>query len=323
MQDIADATGYSLMTVSRVIRGTGSASANAREAIEASAEELGYQHNPEVTRLMSLMRSGKRDQYVETLGLVWFVSPQQRKQHELLVKLEQGMEARAEKLGFRLDPMEFRDYRKQPRRLFDVLYHRGVRGVILTPILGAGARALRDLDAPWDDFAWVAFGNTHDNQEFHRVGHHHFFGMELALQHLSRLGHTRPALYISDSLSYTVHHAYTGSFFANHPLGAEAAVDMKIPSGLDLGEMAGWCRRHQADVILSPHCEALSRLRGLPTLVSLHVKKEPRISGIDQQNHTLGTYAVDMLVAQLHRDERGLPAEPKLMMNKGSWRELS
>jgi LacI family transcriptional regulator len=94
---------------------------------------------------------------------------------------------------------------------------------------------------------------------------------------------------------------------------------MFIPSSIDLGEIAGWCRKQKVDALISPHTETLSRLRDLPRLVSLHLKEGEGISGIDQQNRILGTYAVDMLVAQLHRDEKGLPAEPKLMLNKGRW----
>lgn len=320
MQDIADETGYSLMTVSRVIRQSGSASAKAREAIESCAERLGYDHNPEVSRMMSLMRSGQRDQYHETLGLLWFLTPAKRKRNESLRQLEAGIQQRADQLGYRLDPLEFTEYVDHPGRLFDILSHRGIRGILLTPRIGAEEGVKDAYDFPWDDFAWVAFGNTHANQEFHRVGHHHFFGMELALHHLTRLALRRPALYISDQLSETVHHAYSGSFFANHPLGPAKAVKLKVPSDLDLGEMAGWCRRNKVDALLSPHIETLARLRELPQLVSLHLKGKDRIPGIDQQNRILGTYAIDMLVAQLHRNEQGLPAEPKLMMNKGTWK---
>jgi DNA-binding LacI/PurR family transcriptional regulator len=319
MQDIADETGYSLMTVSRVIRNHGSASAKARKAVEECAARMGYEYNPEVSRLMSLMRSGQRDQYHETLGILWFFDREKRRKNESITKLEQGILHRAEQLGYRLDPIQFSDYEEHPQRLFDVLDNRGVRGVILTPLVETGENVKEEFDFPWDDFAWVSFGNTHANREFHRVGHHHFFGMELALRHLTRDGVRRPAFYISEHLSDTVHHAYSGSFFAHHPLGSEKAIPLKLPADIDLGDIAGWCKQHNVDALISPHTETLTRLRDLPRLVSLHLKDGEGVCGVDQQNRILGTYAVDMLVAQLHRDEKGLPEEPKLMLNKGRW----
>ena len=45
LRDIAEAAGVSIRTVSRVLKGTGSASAAARERVMATAERMGYRPN--------------------------------------------------------------------------------------------------------------------------------------------------------------------------------------------------------------------------------------------------------------------------------------
>jgi hypothetical protein len=48
---------------------------------------------------------------------------------------------------------------------------------------------------------------------------------------------------------------------------------------------------------------------------------KPERAGIDQQTDVLGAAAVDLLVEQLHHNERGPPEHPKMVMTEGLWRE--
>lgn len=329
LQDIADATGYSLMTVSRAVRGVGAVSAKAHNKILAEAKKIGYRHNPQITRMMSMMRGGHRNQYQETLAMVWFCSPQMLQTHPSLSDIWAGARKRAEQLGYVLDPIYFSEYQKSPQRLCEVLKSRGIRGVILGPVLNKRRQDLLKMDFEWDAFSWVAFGNTQTNKEFNRVGHHHFFGMELLMQKLSEKGYQRPALWISRVLDNTAHQAFSGSFITHHPLPLREALPLLDLGRHKLQQVPSWLKKAKADCVITTSIDSLKKeLSKSPEakiknigVASLHLIGKETVSGIDQQTDVLGSYAVDMAIAQIHRGDFGLPDEPKLMLNKGRWRE--
>jgi DNA-binding LacI/PurR family transcriptional regulator len=327
LQDIANATGFSLMTVSRAIRGTGKVREATAKKIFAKADELGYSYNPEISRMMSLMRSGHRDRYHENLALLWFSDPKSIEKNPFLKRIYDGALDRASMLGYKVESFHFDAYELKAKRVAQAIASRGIRGIILFPLVQKKELILSKLKMDWDQFAWVAFGNTHTNQEFHRVGHHHLFGMETALKQLKAYGYKRPYLYVSAQLDATVHHAYTAGFIANHPLGTKAALDFLGTRGESWESLTDSLRATRADILIANHSPyLLGHLRKagfrIPedlACLSLHCLPGESISGIDQCNDILGQYAVDMLVAQLHRKETGLPGDPKLMLHKGAW----
>jgi hypothetical protein len=49
--------------------------------------------------------------------------------------------------------------------------------------------------------------------------------------------------------------------------------------------------------------------------------KDRGFAGIDQKSDLVGAAAVDLVVDQLHRNERGVPALQKLVLIEGVWVE--
>lgn len=327
LQDIADATGYSLMTVSRAIRGTGKVKEATAEKIFTKADELGYTYNPEISRMMSLMRSGHRERYHENIALLWFSDPKSIEKNPFLKRIYKGALTRAGQLGYKVESFHFDAYELKAKRVAQAIASRGIRGIVLFPLLQKKELILSKLKMDWDQFAWVAFGNTHTNQEFHRVGHHHLFGMETAMERLKRLGYRRPFLFVSPQLDTTVHHAYTAGFLTNHPLGLREALEFTGSEGQNWDTLIDSLKATKADALItnySPYLMAHLGKAGFRVpedlgCLSLHCLPGEGVSGIDQCNDILGQYAIDMVVAQLHRKEAGLPENPKLMLHKGGW----
>lgn len=327
LQDIADATGFSLMTVSRAIRGTGLVKAATAERIYAEADRIGYKYNPEISRMMSLMRSGHRDRYHENIALLWFSSPDNVARNPFLKRIHEGAAARAAQLGYKLESFNFAEYELKARRVAQAVESRGIRGIILLPLLEKKELVLAKLKMDWERFAWTAFGNTHTNEEFHRVGHHHFFGIEHAMKRLKQQGYRRPFLAVSAQLDATVHHAYSAGFLMNHPLGPQEAhrfIGQNGQTNEALVQAIDACGAdavitHNAAHLISVLSKAGRSVPGDIGCLCLHCKPDDSAAGIDQRNDILGQYAVDMIVAQLHRKEAGLPDNPKLMLHKGSW----
>jgi hypothetical protein len=47
--------------------------------------------------------------------------------------------------------------------------------------------------------------------------------------------------------------------------------------------------------------------------------REPEIAGIDQRPESIGSAAIDLLIAQVRRGERGIPGIPVTSMVEGLW----
>lgn len=47
----------------------------------------------------------------------------------------------------------------------------------------------------------------------------------------------------------------------------------------------------------------------------------PRLAGIDQMSERVGATAVDMVIAQLHRNDTGVPPYQKMLHPECVWRE--
>lgn len=61
-----------------------------------------------------------------------------------------------------------------------------------------------------------------------------------------------------------------------------------------------------------------TRARFTP-IVTLDYEKGLKVPGIDQMFELVGGRAVESLVAQIHRNERGIPENPTITMVAGTW----
>ena len=91
-----------------------------------------------------------------------------------------------------------------------------------------------------------------------------------------------------------------------------------------------WFKRNKPDAVISVNPDVVSWLRStmanrnMPgqvgsALLNWHVHYGD-IAGADQNDHLVGVAAVDILLGQLQRNERGLPADPNHLI-KSSWRD--
>jgi LacI family transcriptional regulator len=71
LKDIARATGVSIMTVSRVLRGAPKVAAEKRELILKEAKRLNYQPDPHLMRMMQVVR-GKKEKRLRAVIAVYF-----------------------------------------------------------------------------------------------------------------------------------------------------------------------------------------------------------------------------------------------------------
>jgi LacI family transcriptional regulator len=90
-----------------------------------------------------------------------------------------------------------------------------------------------------------------------------------------------------------------------------------------------WVEQYRPDAIVTRLPEVLRSLRragySVPDAVGVafHTldEKSRYLSGMRKNSFQLGVMAVDLLVDMLHRNERGIPVRPYLLMVEGSWVE--
>lgn len=324
IRELAKRAGVSHATVSRALRDSPRISAPVRKKIQQLAVEHGYQPHPLVSKLMSQLPHVKSISRA-TLAVVTNSGPVWRR-HAFLREIYSGLETRAGELGYRIEEFSLPDYDMSCRRLSDVLYARGMEGVLIMPLVHSPGH----LSLKWERFASVAIGRSLVLPGLHRVSFNHNQNMLLALRKLRRLGYRRIALALRHDLRARVGDAYVAEYGLYQRLLPPAqTIPIYEGNELDPREVARWLRANQADALLCNYSPTESQLQaqgieipgklGYASLDRFHAPAE--VGGIDQHPREVGAAAVDMLTSQLNRNELGIPTIPKLMLVPGSWAE--
>jgi len=123
-------------------------------------------------------------------------------------------------------------------------------------------------------------------------------------------------------------HAWTGAFFANHPEPARARRLLYFHDAQRSRGLAAWLRESGADALIvsavaqlsAPGVRAVCQRKQLQIAALRWPGNLPgAIAGIDQCDDLLGAQAVELLIAQLHHNERGPPRHPGMMLFPGQW----
>lgn len=317
---VARAAQVSLATASYAVRGDPKISDATRQRICAIAKRLGYTPNPELGRLMFMLRERHRPQIKATLAVLT-LKGRAHTANEFGRDLLRGMRGRASALGFALDEIDVDPTKMGRARLTQILLSRGVRGVILAPLVEAvDCRDLLD----WAQFSAVATTSLVRSPQLPRVTPHHFQIAELALRKIAEAGHRRVAWLTRDeseecegAVSLAAHVlAQRGVAIAVLPLRGEGGSE-------DLAASGSW--RGQ-DAILVPDAKAADEVAALPRMAgaaraifALNSVPDGRWAGVYQNPHTVGQLAVEALARSIQGGERGPSAYAAVTMIEGVW----
>ena len=212
-------------------------------------------------------------------------------------------------------------------RLSTILHTRGINGVLISPL---HHHLEFDLDLRWESFSTVVIGGGQVGPPLHRTGPDHFQGMSFAISNLRQLGYRRIGLCLGGGSFRRQDRRWEGSFALHHPLGVrEAESLMQVEENLSESQVEAWLQKCQPEVVLFQGGEIVSFLEGrtdmgrssIPfvTLDWLPEMGEKGIGGLDQRNERAGMNAVDLVTADLLRNERGVPSQPKTVLHEGRW----
>jgi DNA-binding LacI/PurR family transcriptional regulator len=327
LKEVAELAGVSTMTASRALAGKPHVSAASQAAVDRAARKLGYRSNPLVQQVMSGLRHGRSRALKGTIAFLnasrcetdWHTLPYLRPFWE-------GARDRALASGFAFDEIWINRPRWSARRTHAVLQARGIRGLLVVP-----GSDRRQFQFPLDDYALASFGGLAFDLPVHQVLPDHFFHHATCFRELRALGYRRIGLFAPEYEVQTTGEESVGGFLAaqRHSPAAE-----HVPVGGGVRNWADaetafktWMLAHRPDAVIAAYNQVERWLRelGLPApdvtgLVHPGLAEDVNgWSGIDPDRHRQGAQAVDLLTAQILRDERGPPHPPKRLSIRGRW----
>jgi DNA-binding LacI/PurR family transcriptional regulator len=167
----------------------------------------------------------------------------------------------------------------------------------------------------------ASIGFALDEPRFHRVGENFFEDTQMALSHLAVRGCRRVGVVLGmDPKQHMVEHvlgAWAGWCVREHLTFPEPLVCNPLREA----DVKAWFKREKPDGIVSNiHLRNWIPKRAKCCRIGF-ISEEEGVPGVVPDLEAIGSAAVDMVVAQILRTEKGVPRERKTMLLSGILRE--
>jgi DNA-binding LacI/PurR family transcriptional regulator len=328
LKDIALRTQLSVAAVSLALRNHPSISAATTLRVKKAAVELKYAPDPGLSALAAHRNRLKvyRDFSVIALVTNWDTRDAWTSRASARQLIE-GATTHARALGYSLQHFWAREEGLSARRFSQILLSRGIRGVILAPFQNPEDR----LELDWDEFAVVALERPAHYTFFHHVVPNHFAGLLLAWEQLRLRGYQRIGVIVWADLAARASHQWEAAYayLQSKTLELNRVSVLMLEGGDPVEQIRSWLRRERPEAVISRSdgfFEAVKR-EGLRIprdigYASLNVDDDqPNCSGIQQQRHAMGEFAVGVLNSLLQSNRRGFNKIPHGTQVDGTWHE--
>lgn len=312
LRTLASLLQLSRATVSAALRDTGRISAATKARVRAAAQQAGYRHNPLAGALMSELRRSRTGTFrgvVAALELRERDRPAHGAFHDELLA---GARERATKLGFKLEHLNLEASPASMGRINQILHSRNISGLLLLPSWHPANFAALD----WSRFAGVYTDYNLVQPNLHSVCGEPYTLTILALERLRALGYRRPGLVIETFRNERLHRRHTAAYQAYY---ASFALPRPVPAlvtaELSQRTFQRWFQRHAPDVVLCHFTDVLdwmeacgARVPDTHGFVCLNLLNRARpCTALDLQPREIGGRGMELVVAQLHSNARGIP----------------
>ncbi|MEO8352950.1 MAG: substrate-binding domain-containing protein, partial [Chthoniobacteraceae bacterium] len=294
------------------------------QRIRTIADRLHYRPNPLVSALMAQLRYQKDVKHRTKLAYVTaFATADGWRQPGPFVPFFEGARKRAHGLGYDLEEWWARDPETSESQLCEDLITSDIRGLIIAPVPSGTV-----LNLEWEKFATAAIGYSLGGPAVHRASNNQFDSMTLALEKLEQLGYRRIGLAISEESDQRVKRRWSAGMLSyQHFLPESDRVPMLLATGSFEDEFREWYGKHRPDAVLSLAWQCIKYLRDLGARVPDDVgfahlartSEEILWAGLNQRSEFVGAAAVDLIDAQLRRNEFGIPVSPRISLVESVW----
>lgn len=325
LRSLARVLGLSRTTVSDALRDSPRVDPATAARVRQAARDAGYRRNPLAGALMSELRRSRGTAFRGVLAAIDFTEsgrpPHSATYHKELVF---GANTRAVELGFKVETFSVGAAGLSVQRLDSILQSRGIHGIMLLP--SWDDPDLSNLD--WSRYAGIYTDYIIERPALHSVCSDHYRSLLAALQRLASLGYRRPGLFLQKHQDERLQYRWGAAFRAfqeSHP--AVKAVPPLSADTVTRDDFLKWFRRHRPDVVLGHNTDAIDWMESAGAEVpathgfaclNLSMTARPT-AGLDLQPRTLGARAIELLIAQLQRNETGIPEWPSTTTIPARW----
>lgn len=328
IKEIAHAAQVSISTVSYALRNHPRIPPVTCRRIQAIAKQMGYQRNPHVSALMSLVGKGRTVNSTEHIALIWPQGHPQTAHSEICQQILDGVSARAESLGYGVEQFWMEEDKLSAARLTTILATRNIRGLVFAPAFRSTSLK---LDFDWSQFSTVVMGYAQWEPEMHRALPNHYNSVRQCLEYLIKNGAKNPAAVFSKRINLRTDFAQEAAFITHHPQPNRAQKLIFFHDETNLDELPAWLRSHRIDSVIFGRNEFFHTCRQQCPRVLSKLKQvtmewehnHQSLPGIHQRYDHVGMAAVDLLSAQLQINETGAPERPKILMLGSDWKDAA
>ncbi len=328
-REIADEAGVSHVTVSKALRGDSKISAATTSRVVAIARKMGYRANPLLSAYMTAMRT--RRSHPVTSALAWingFNSAQIWHRLPYLKAYLDGARKRAFELGYNLDEFWLADPDLSDSRLSSILRARNIHGAIIPD----AQDVTRHPSLDWERLTFCSFLNQQPGTLVRHVRFDARLAIYTALERIRALGFRRIGFAVSHLSPKPVSLLYE---VCNTQIGLMPAKERVPLLLMDLGmehfetRFQQWALKHRPEVVICNSLHAVDFLKSAGLSVPgdigvVHLALGPDVAGwagVDGAGEKIGAAAVEIVAAQINRNERGIPELPRTTFIAGEWQD--
>ena len=325
LRQIASECGISTTAVSDALRGRKNISSATRLKVHEVATRIGYATDPRLSQLMSYLRQRKTIRNQGTL--VWInSSASDRLWHTQPYKIGflEGARQRALALGFAFDEIWAGDPKLNLKRLGQILEARRIDGLVIPTLKWNGDEKKH---MAWGNYAAAYVDTTVLSPALSCVSPDYGENLRLALLEILRLGYTRIGFKLSPFIDDVSANQYSGMYLFERAHRRLAQIPLPELETDKSEKFEDWVRTYRPDAIICNEGTCIADLKKM----GLRVPQDVAVAhlnlcadvagwaGVDQNHQQLGASGVDIVIAQLHRDERGVPDLQKHITLRGKW----
>lgn len=327
LQKIAETAGVTPMSVSRALSGKPGVSDDTRKRIQKIADEMGYQPDP-IMRAFRSYRSNNKKKAGANLAFFTLLPPQQAWKRNPAFRLFYDASLKsAKRFGYQLSPFWIGDPDLNPKRISQILYHRGVVGIILGGISGVNT----SIEMDWSPFSVINLGNGLWQPEFNNISDAHFQNVRTCWQKAVEFGYKRIGIILGKLSDERDDHQWLAGYCVEQnisPLPDVKNIPIYIHTNKidrEKESIKKWVKDNRLDVVigLDTVSKAIKKFGYKPPkdigLISLMTTENE--SGVIQNFTQIGEVAVELLDMMIQRREKGIPRFPQKIFLKGQWQD--
>jgi LacI family transcriptional regulator len=321
---LAKQCGLSVATVSRALSGHVNVRPEVRTRVLATAEQCGYRRNQLVSALMGEVRGRRTRHFIGNLAVVHVPTPLQPVMRPMQHRMVAAAQKRAQDLGFSVEAFSLNRESGGPASLGRMLRARGIIGVIF---LQPNSNDVTD-GFPWEHFATLQIDYGSPIPQQHTVSLDHHLTLTSALGRLRGLGYRRAGMFIERHKDERLVHKWSAAFRSfQENQGGIGHLPVLMTGQMDAGGFMPWFQAHRPDLLIGHVDRVLGWLRAANLAVPADLgffnlnwnERSESCAGLDLQPELHGVVAVETIAAQIHRNEHGLPVEPRTVIISGKW----